>query len=274
MTRLVVWALAIGLGPLGAGEVRAGQTTQQGSEKLSRLNRLADRRDSPPPQQIREVIASGLADDNEEVQLTALWALSSRVAGARFDRSDAVLRATILERPTLAPLRALVLPKVTSPSHRVRIAALAALINMDWEPSADSRAPGLSNEVIALLVSRYRLEQHPGARSEIVKSLAFDGDAEGAEPTIAQALDDPSPIVVQFAIVGVERHKMASQLPKLAELLGHESPIVRTAAAGVMGTFKTEALPFLPRLKLALAAEQEIKVRFTMQGAIAAISPK
>jgi hypothetical protein len=151
----------------------------------------------------------------------------------------------------------------------VREAALMAFAVLDREEGDATRR--LGDETIALCVTRYGLEAEPAVRAQAVRIIAFDESAEAGRKTIATALEDRDEGVVAAAILGVEEHRLSSQLPRLAALLGHASANVRLTAAGVMSTFGDEAEPYLPRLEQALAVETDRLAADTIRGAIAAI---
>lgn len=250
--------------------LEAGQGAPMFSERVLALKALFQKTDISPDR-LRDEIGDGLADPDPRVQEVALALLAARAGGFRFDGSAEVRRRWEIERPVLEPLRPAARRLFASPDESVRRYALLALGNLEAKPGHRADFVALGEDVVALFADRYSVDTSAGVRSEIVKALSFDRLNEGARPTIINALSDPDPYVVQFAIHGVERHRLAAQVPVLAAHLKHPSHIVRMAAAGVLGTFGADAARYLPDLRRALRDEVDPLTRATMEGAISVL---
>lgn len=240
-------------------------------ERVRRLNDLAARRLSPQPEQVVRLISEGLADSDPKVQRSALWALASRASGIRFSESAELRQQWNAERPLLDSLRLRVTALIESPDSRVRHAVLVALASLDYKPGDERRRLNLSDQVTALLVSRYPSEPNSLVRSEIVKALALDPRAKSGESVLIRALSDPDRFTVQFAVMGIVEHGMVNQIPRLMELLEHEAHEVRIAAAAALGRFGEKARTALRSLQLALSIESHVVARDTMTAAIRAV---
>ena len=238
------------------------------ADRVRLLNDLATGRVSRPPAATRIIIKIGLDDSVERVQECALWALAGRVSGPRFSGGVAGAQWSA-ERSVLASLKPDVAGKLSSPSHRIRHAALVALGSFEYDPANGGRVLRLSDEFVSLLVRMYRHEPHALVRSEIVKAIALDSRAKSGENTLIAALDDSEPAIVRIAANGIAEHAMAVQLPKLATLLKHPEADVRIAVASALSQFGPAAIAQLRPLQLALAGEQEPDVRGAMSTAIA-----
>lgn len=241
------------------------------SESVRELNDIAARRSAGEAADVHGLIRKGLRDNDERVQLSALWALISRASGDRFKSDpEARMRGTV-ERPQLATLKDEILAKVTSPNPKIRYAALAALASLDYDPEHGARAIRLTPEMITLLLARYQLETDVWVRSEIVKAVALDKEATGGEALLVQALSDSAPGVIQHAVRGVAGHRLLQQLPALERLLDHADAGVRVSVANAFGSLGPDAAGSLRALQLALAGEQEPDVRSALSGAISAV---
>lgn len=241
------------------------------TQRVRTLNDLAAGRAARPANETAGLIRLGLADPDPKVQAAALWALAGRVSAPRFDRTIEPGVEWAAERAVLAAVKADVIGKVTSPNAKVRHAALVALGSFEFDPKNGGRVLRLSPSFVALLVKRYGQEDDLLVRSEIVKALALDRLATNGEATLVAALSDPEPTIVQMASFGIAEHGMLDQLPKLAELLKHPDPDVRSSMAFAFSVFGAAAAGELRALQLSLAGEQEPEVRVALAAAIAAV---
>lgn len=249
----------------------AGQDAPMFSERVLALRALSKNTDVTPDR-LRDQIADGLADPDPKAQETALALLAFRAGRVRFDPSAAARGRWEIERPALEPLRPAARRLFESPHEQVRLSALLALGGLEATPGQTPRSLALGVELTALLAERYAVDPSPVMRSEIVKALSFDAVNASARPVIVSALRDSDPYVVQFAIHGIGRHRLTAQVPALARLLRHPSHIVRTAAAGALGTFGAAAVKYLLDLEWAMQRETDPVARSTMEGAISVLA--
>lgn len=267
MSALLLLTFSIAV-PQSSGLAQTSRTSIPG-DRTQILNDIAAQRMHLTADEVRRRISEGLSDPDERVRLSALWAFVSRVSGERFSRSAAARQVSTAERPLLVPLKGLILPNVTSRNPNVRYAALAALGALDYQPGR----PGLklSDDLIALLATRYGQEENVMVRNEIVKALALDGTAVAGQPFLVQALADSAESIVVTAIRGIAEHRMVEQIPRLAQMLSRAEPDVRLGVATALIAFGPVARMQSRVLRLALAGEQDPNVRPALSAAITAV---
>ncbi len=86
-----------------------------------------------------------------------------------------------------------------------------------------------------------------------------------------RALNESTEGVLQYAAMGVGRLRVSAALPRLIQLLAHESRVVRVSAALAFADYAADARAYLPALRGALEAESDAVVRNTLRGAITVI---
>jgi HEAT repeat protein len=182
------------------------------------------------------------------------------VAANRANPPVAFSRQARLDRGPLLRLKPQLFAALSDVAPDVRTEAIVAIGNLEFDPDRPS-PPAiviLSQPFTTLLVTRYGLEQVPSVRSEIIKALALsDYDGPRPDAVLVKALDDSSPFVIQFALRGIVRFRIAQALPKLAALLGDDRSEVRLAMPDALAAFGAEAAPYVEALRKAASLESD-----------------
>lgn len=220
------------------------------------------------------ILIAGLGDSDAGVREETCNLVAAKAGGIRFAPTPARREDWKQDRPTLLSVEAQLLQLIASdPSEKVRLAAILAQDNVEYRGDEKSEKDiKISRALAETLAARYTKEPAESVRAEIVKSMALaSSDSPTHGRTIQLALADPAPGVIQLALAGIGRMKLAESLPQVVELLGHPSAKVRLASVQALGEFGAVAKPYVGRLTAAGVAETDNNVRASIQGLVARI---
>jgi HEAT repeat protein len=247
---------------------------QQASADVKRntLNDLGALRFSPPPSDVGEIIAAGLADHDADVRLCAVYAAAGRAGAVRFEPSSDNLTRDRAERSFLGRLRPAVMHALNDENARIRKGAVVALVNLEYErgrPTNDiALKPDLANELRLHLAS----ETSPAVRAEIVKTFALTSlESAMRDDVLIRAMADRDEEVVHFAVLGLGRSTPSDALDRLVSLVSHPDRSVRLQVGQALQAYGVAAQPYIGTLLTASAAERDETVKKALEAAIARI---
>lgn len=244
-------------------------------EQLKALDDIVTHQSSLSTDEIVAVISSALASPSARVRGRALWTFSSQVAESRFRQTPDAVERSKAAHIALMPMKSKIIDALRDNAAEVRIAAMAALGNLDYIPGDRVAAVTRTPQTARILAGRLQAEPSPTARSEIVKAFALmdreqvvEGVAETRDAVIGVALGDSDADVVQFGALGVGRQRLSIFLPATVSLLRSSSLKVRMAAAQSISMFGSAALPHITALQAAADRESDPRVKQTLEGAL------
>ena len=269
-SKLLVLALPFMLGGIASAQVGIGAV--QSDERRNTLNDLAAHKLTLPPTELETLLRGALSDEDPDIRQRGLWVVSGRAGVLRFAPTDENRATWRAERSVLVALRPRILESLSEPTLKVRLAAIAALGNLDYAPGVSGvRAVSISASTAHALARMYLTEPSPAARAEAMKAFALltPPQTHGFEPetlaTIAAGLSDQNADVVQIAALGVGNLRMRMLLPKVAVLLKSESKGVRLAAAQSIGAFGPQAAQYAADVEDAVSQETDPVMRQALQ---------
>jgi HEAT repeat protein len=244
-------------------------------EKVRALRELAvPDRGVVSPNQLNAILTVALADSNANVREAALRSVAGRVSDAKPEGLELWMQ---LERPALLSLRPQLTHLLEDPVRDVRLAAVEATSTLEYDLTQHGKQSRILHANVGrILAARYLAEPDDVVRSRIVNVFVwFSADKpleHEAKGLFARALQDPSPAVLQAAVMGVGEHNLAELLPEAVKLLSHTEYALRNSAAQAIGEFGAAAVPYLADLRAALARESNSMARSTLQAAIAKVA--
>ena len=226
---------------------------------LTNLRAVAIARCTNAPAHVTSALRTALVDITDNVRAEALEVIAACRMSSRY--SD-----TAPEAEALKALRPDVRRLLRDPNPRVRGEAVDGLMSLD-AAGLKGRMLVLPHDTYVELKAIYDTDPSPIVRSRIVRAFAQTaGGGLIQESVLLQALHDPDPSVVSFAVRGVGEYRLIAGLPNVGALLLSPDRNVRLAAAQSLAAFDRDALPFLGRLRQAIAVEPSEIIRKTMEG--------
>jgi HEAT repeat protein len=225
------------------------------------------------PDEVAGIVGLALRDADATMREAACYVVVATAARSRGSSGTDPSAPWLAAAAALLPLNDQLAQVMTSdPEPKVRHSAILALANLHLRVDDASGVIHIPAEFADVLAGAYGTETADGIRAEIVKTLALSvTDSPRRQEILERALTDSSPGVLQFAVTGAGRMKLARALPRLVELLTHPDRGIRIAAPQALANYGRDAAAYLPQLQVALASEKDDLVRRTLEGAIRAI---
>jgi hypothetical protein len=255
-----------------SGERVSSPAPDSGAQRRAVLNDIATHRSSPDPAVLLAVLRAGLEDPDPAIRLTAVSALAGRAARARFGRSPEDLTQWRHDRSTVLSLRPIAMSLLSDRDDKVRVGAIVALVNIEFDPETASREVWLGNDLSLALANMIGPNTNGSVRAEVVKTFALtESHPATRERVLTQALGDPAPDVLAPALAGMARVRPPSALPTVVLLARHPAVSVRMQASQALAAYGEAVRPYLEQLSHAIASENDDRVRTTLEAVVDAL---
>jgi HEAT repeat protein len=213
-----------------------------------------------------------LDDPDPDLRVAAANAVAGRAGAVRFKRTAQMENEWRQDVETLRAFRPRLWRALDDPNEQVRLAAILALGNLEYQGQERDGNIALGLELLTRLAALYEGEPTLLVRVEIAKTFALTStDAPVRWNTLEVMLRDPAADVQQYAVVGVARSRSPETGARLLPLLASESRAVRMNAVQAIAMRGEESRAYVDDLRRMLSVETDLAVAKTIKGAITSL---